>query len=102
MLGLWVVLRGGSDDDALLRLLIAVSGVMTGIMYMGMGRSIRLNRYLPVGLIGGLLSGVLFFIPLTFSESWLAFGAIWTTVLLISGLYALRRTRRSMAEANHG
>jgi hypothetical protein len=102
MLGLWVVLRGGRDDDALLRLLIAVSGVMTGIMYMGMGRSIRLNRYLPVGLIGGLLSGVLFFIPLTFSESWLAFGAIWTTVLLISGLYALRRTRRSMAEANHG
>ena len=100
--GLWVVLRGGSDDDALLRLLIAVSGVMTGIMYLGMGLSIRLDRYLPVGIVGGLLSGLLFFIPLTFSESWLAFGAIWTTVLLISGLYTLRRTRRSMAEANHG
>lgn len=100
ILGLWVVLRGGSDDDAILRLLIAGSGVVTGIMYLGMGRSIRLNRYIPVGIIGGLLSGVLFFIPLTFSESWLVFGAIWTTILLISGLYALRRTRLSMLEIN--
>ncbi len=100
--GLWVVLRGGNDDEAIMRLLIAGSGVVTGIMYLGMSRSIRLNRYLPVGIVGGLLSGALFFIPLTFSESWLAFGAIWTTTLLVSGLYALRRTRRGMAEANHG
>lgn len=99
--GLWVVLRGGSDDEAILRLLVAASGVATGIIYLGMGRSIRLNRYLPVGIVGGLLSGVLFFIPLTFSESWLVFGAIWTTILLISGLYALWRTRLSMFEVNH-
>ncbi|MEA1977452.1 MAG: hypothetical protein U9N80_06085 [Chloroflexota bacterium] len=101
ILGIWVVLRGDGDDEALLRLLIAVSGVMTGIMYVGMGRSIRLNRYLTVGIVGGLLSGLLFFIPLTFSESWLVFGAIWTTILLISGLYALRITRLAMFEANH-
>ncbi len=100
--GLWVVLPGGSDDEAILRLLIAASGLATGITYLGMGRSLRLNRYLPVGIIGGLLSGVLFFIPLTFSESWLGLGVIWTTVLLISGLYSLWRTRRGMAEANHG
>ncbi len=99
--GLWALLRGGSDDQAILRLLVAASGVATGIIYLGMGRSIRLNRYLPVGIVGGLLSGVLFFIPLTWSESWLGLGAIWTTVLLISGLSALRRTRLSMAEANH-
>jgi hypothetical protein len=102
MLGLWVVLRGGSENEAILRLLIAASGVATGITYLGMGRSLRLNRYLPVGIVGGLLSGVLFFIPLAFSESWLGLGVIWTTVLLISGLYALRRTRLSMFEVNHG
>jgi hypothetical protein len=100
--GLRVLLRGGSDDEAILRLLVAASGVGTGITYLGMGRSLRLNRYLSVGFAGGLLSGVLFFVPLTWSESWLGFGAIWTTVLLISGLYALRRARRGMAEANHG
>jgi len=102
LLGLWVLLQGGSDDEAIMRLLVAASGVGTGIIYLGMGRSLRLNRYLLVGIIGGLLSGVLFFIPLTFSESWLGLGAIWTTVLLISGLYALRRTRLSMFEVNHG
>ncbi|MBE9478491.1 MAG: hypothetical protein IMY80_00885, partial [Chloroflexi bacterium] len=89
--GLWVLLQGGSDDEPILRLIIAASGVATGITYLGMGRSLRLNRYLPVGIVGGLLSGVLFFIPLAFSESWLGLGVIWTTVLLISGLYALRR-----------
>ncbi len=102
LLDLWVLLQGGSDDEAILRLLIAAAGVATGITYLGMGRSLRLNRYLLVGSIGGLLSGVLFFIPLTFSESWLAIGAIWTTILLISGLYALWKTRLSMLEVNHG
>lgn len=100
--GLWVLLRGGNDEEAIMRLLVAASGVATGIIYLGMGRSLRLNRYFPVGFAGGLLSCGLFFVPLTWSESWLGFGAIWTTVLLISGLYALRRTRRDMAEANHG
>ena len=100
--GLRILLRGGSDDEATLRLLVAASGVATGITYLGMGRSLRLNRYLPVGFVGGLLSGVLFFVPLTWSESWLGLGAIWTTILLASGLYALRRTRRGIAEASHG
>lgn len=100
--GLWVLLQGGSDDEPILRLIIAASGVATGITYLGMGRSLRLNRYLPVGFVGGLLSGVLFFIPMTWSESWLGLGVIWTTVLLISGLYALRRTRLSMLEVTHG
>ncbi len=100
-LGLWVLLRGRSGDEAILRLLVAASGVATGITYLGMGLTLRLNRYLYVGFAGGLLSGVLFFFPLTFSGSWLVFGAIWTTVLLISGLYALQRIRRDMAEANH-
>jgi hypothetical protein len=100
--GLWVLLRGGNDDEATLRLLVAASGVGTGITYLGMGRSLRLNRYLSVGIVGGLLSGVLFFVPLTWSESWLGLGAIWTTILLASGLYALRRTRWALAEANHG
>ena len=102
ILGLWVLIRGGSDDEAMLRLLVAASGVATGITYLGIGRSLRLNRYLPVGFVGGLLSGALFFVPLTWSESWLGLGAIWTTVLLISGLYALWITRRGMTEANHG
>ncbi|MCK4741776.1 MAG: hypothetical protein KAS80_05800 [Anaerolineales bacterium] len=100
--GLWVLLRGGRDDEAILRLLVTASGVATGITYLGMGRSLRLNRYLFVGFAGGLLSGVLFFVPLTYSESWLGLGAIWTTILLTSGLYALLRTRRGMAEATHG
>ncbi len=100
--GLWVLLRGGRDDEAILRLLVTASGVATGITYLGMGRSLRLNRYLFVGFAGGLLSGVLFFVPLTYSESWLGLGAIWTTILLTSGLYALWRTRRGMAEATHG
>ena len=98
----WVLLRGGTDEEALLRLIIAASGVATGITYLGMGRSLRLNRYLPVGLVGGVLSGVLYFVPLTWSGSWLGLGAIWTSILLISGLYALGRTRRGMTEANHG
>jgi len=100
--GLRILLRGGSDDEATQRLLVAASGVATGITYLGMGRSLRLNRYLSVGFVGGLLSGVLFFVPLTWSESWLGLGAIWTTILLASGLYALRRTRRGIAEASHG
>ncbi len=99
--GAWVLLRSGTDEEAILRLIIAASGVATGITYLGMGRSLRLKRYLPVGFVGGVLSGVLFFVPLTWSESWLGLGAIWTTVLMISGLSALRRTRLSMAEANH-
>ena len=102
VLGLWVLLQGGRGNEAILRLLIAASGVATGITYLGMGRSLRLNRYLLVGVFGGLLSSLLFFIPLTFSESWLGLGVIWTAVLLISGLYALRRTRLSMFEVNNG
>lgn len=80
------------DLDASMRVIAAAGGVATGVIYVAMGRSLALERYRWVGIVGMALSALLIFVPLRVSLSWIAFGIIWAVILGVSGSLALRNT----------
>jgi hypothetical protein len=90
--GLVLFLGDPMDLDSGMRVVVAAGGAATGLIYFILGRTLDVDRYRWVGVIAGLLSLGLIPLPLTGAASWLAFAAIWTAVLLVSGLTALRRT----------
>jgi hypothetical protein len=93
----WVLLATRMDEfDTGLRIFISASGIATGVIYFAMGRSLAIRRYVWVGIVAGGLSAVLMLLPLTASESWLAFGLIWAVFLSISGTMGLGSTLRRL------
>lgn len=95
-LGLMTV--GITGPDVVLRALVTATGVGTGIVYTGMGIGLALPRYKWVGTIGGALSGLILFSPLSFPDSWLLVGFLWLALLFTSGIWALRRSLQSLKE----
>jgi hypothetical protein len=98
LIGMVGVSRGSLELDADLRIMIGAAGVATGVVYFSLGRSMGIRRYLWVGTIGGILSLMLIFISVPAGYSWVVFGLIWCGLLIISGLYALRRTLLDLRE----
>jgi hypothetical protein len=89
------------DLAAAMRALAATSGAGTGILYLALGSELGLRRLQAAGLVGGLLSAAIFFLPLTAAGSWLALGGIWAATLFVSGGLALRR-RLVELRSEHG
>lgn len=90
--GLWIA--GLIKAENALRTLAAASGMATGLVYLRMGVELEIPRYRWSGLIGGLLSAGLPFLPVDFSQSWLIFGLVWAAILSISGLHGWKEARQ--------
>ena len=89
--GVWMMARGLLSQEATLRSIPAASGFALGITFLGVGQSLKIRRYLWVGLAGILASIPIFFIRLSFGQSWLWLGVAWAIILFASGAWALRR-----------
>ena len=100
-LGFAGMIWGNFDDGSDVRFLAAGAGIATGVVYAGMGVSLRLRRYLWVGIAGGTLSAFLLIFPISFALSWAILGIIWGVVLITSGFLAYSRFRQDWAEQHH-
>lgn len=89
----WLMAGGRVPADGVLRTIVASTGIGTGIVYLGMGVSLRLNRYLAVGGGGGMLSLAILLVPVSFSLAWWLLGTAWVAVLSASGAWAFRQSR---------
>jgi hypothetical protein len=98
LIGLKTVSRWSMEMDSALRVMIGAAGVATGVVYFAMGRTLRVQRYLWVGPLGGILSLLLMVVPVPSGYSSAVFGVVWCSLLTISGLAALRRTMRDLRE----
>ena len=87
----WLMTVGRINTENVLRTLVSSSGIATGILYIGISFSLDIRRYLIVGLIGGMISVLILFLPISFSIAWLFFGVIWALLLAISGTWALQQ-----------
>lgn len=92
---------GRINTEGVLRTLIASVGVGMGILYFGSGLSLGLRRYLAVGLVGGILSALILFLPVSFSIAWLILGIVWIVVLGVSGALALRQALSANADSSN-
>jgi hypothetical protein len=90
---LYGTLRGWLNPGTDVRTLIGSMGIATGIVYFGIGYTLRYRRYKWVGLAGATLSTPILVLPLSLSMNWLLLGAVWASVLIPSGCYALRLTQ---------
>ena len=93
--------RGVIGPEALLRSVVSGTGMATGVVYFGMGVSLRLRRYQVVGTVCGLFSAGILLSSVSFAMSWVVFGIIWGLVLFISGFWALRLSILSFNAADH-
>ncbi len=87
----WLRSVGTIDIESVLRTLVSSTGIGTGVIYIGISVSLDIKRYLIVGLIGGMISLLILFLPLSFSTAWLILGIAWTVILVISGTSALQK-----------
>ena len=87
--------------EFVLRTLVASSGLGSGIMYLGMGVSLGLRRFLIVGVMGGVLSVAILVTSVSFSFAWLLLGIIWAIVLSVSGFWGLRKALSMAKESRH-
>jgi hypothetical protein len=94
----WLMSKGLLTQEHVLRVLVSSGGVATGITFFGMGRELKLRRYVWVGIAGGAISAVIMLLPTAFSVSWLLLGVIWMGILSFSGLCTLRRSLLSLEE----
>jgi len=86
----WLMTVGKINVDSVLRTLVSSSGIATGIIYIGIGASLNLRRYLIIGLAGGMISVLILFLPVSFSIAWLILGVTWALLLFVSGTWALQ------------
>ena len=94
----WLMSQGYVNQDFVLRTLVSSSGIATGIVFFGMGKELDLQRYKWIGAVGGILSTVIIFVPISFSIAWLVLGIIWMVVLTVSGSWALRKSILELRE----
>lgn len=96
----WLMNQGTITQEAALRAVPISTGIGTAIMYFAMGRTLRIQRYLWVGLLGGFISGLFLFSSISFANTYLYVGVIWTGILLLSGAWALRKALLDLREGS--
>ena len=89
------------DEWYAARMLYAAMGWGYGVGLVAFGQDIKVQRYIWLGLLGGVASTLLLFFPLEFGEAGLAFGVGWGAILLASGLVVLLRTWNKSRGASH-
>ncbi len=90
------------DDTFALRVIWTATGWAHGYTTFAVGRHVHLNRYIRLGITGGLASTILLFLPLAFNQAGLAFGLLWGILLGVSGATTLRAWLRSTGNLQYG
>jgi hypothetical protein len=96
----WLMSQGYVNQEFVLRTLVSSSGIATGVVFFGVGKELDLQRYKWIGAVGGILSTMIIFVPISFSIAWLVLGVIWMVVLTVSGSWALRKSILELREQN--
>ena len=81
---------GWVEYAGILNMLWTATGWSFAYTLVAMGRNLGLPRYLWLGIVGGVLSTAVLFLPLSFELSALVFGLLWFCLLTISGVITLR------------
>jgi hypothetical protein len=92
-------IRGSIPEDAVVRSIPALSGLATAIVFTAMGISLDFKRYALAGIAGGLLSTLLFWLPLGMGEAWGWLGLGWGILLIITGSWTLNRALKERGDA---
>ncbi|MBN1538451.1 MAG: hypothetical protein JW908_17075 [Anaerolineales bacterium] len=89
ILSLYLRHLGYVDDVFVLRMLWVATGWAFGYTLIGVGRHIGLPRYIWLGILGGIASTAMLFMPLPFGQAALVFGLFWCIILTVSGAITL-------------
>jgi hypothetical protein len=85
----WFMAVGKLSQDVALRSIPASASLGTGTIFFIMGYSLKIRRYLAIGIVGSLLAIAIFLFPSSFTQAWLWLGMGWAVILLVSGAWAL-------------
>jgi hypothetical protein len=91
-----LMLRGKLTQGDVLRFLVFSIGIGTGIMFLGIGIDLKVQRYVTVGIVGIVSSIIIAILGISFSTSWFIFGISWMVLLALSGIWAIRQYQTTL------
>ncbi|MDH5605429.1 MAG: hypothetical protein OEY93_00940 [Anaerolineae bacterium] len=102
----FVILAGGLYFSSIFKtgefyawsLILMASGWSFALVLIGLGRKIKLQRYIYLGWVGSAYSALLLLSQNSLIETGLAYAIGWGVILLASGLIALRRVWPAIEE----
>jgi hypothetical protein len=92
-------IRGAIPENSLVRSIPALAGVATAMFMASVGISLDFRRYIIAGIIGGLFSALLFWLPLEMGEAWGWLGLGWGVLLILTGSWTFSRALRERGDA---
>lgn len=92
-------IRGAIPENSLVRSIPALAGVATAMFMASVGISLDFRRYIIAGIIGGLFSALLFWLPLEMGEAWGWLGLGWGILLILTGSWTFSRALRERGDA---
>jgi hypothetical protein len=84
-------IRGTMPEAFLVRSIPALAGIATAISMIAIGISLGFRRYILAGITGGLVSVLLFGLPLGMGEAWGYLGLGWGIPLILTGSWAFAK-----------
>lgn len=92
-------IRGAIPENSMVRSIPALAGVATAMFMASVGISLDFRRYIIAGIIGGLFSALLFWLPLEMGEAWGWLGLGWGILLILTGSWTFSRALRERGDA---
>ncbi len=92
-------IRGVIPEHSLVRSIPAFAGIATSIFMISVGISLGFRRYILAGIVGGLFSALLFWIPLEMGEAWGCLGLGWGILLILTGSWTFSKALRERGDA---
>ena len=92
----WLMSKGVLSQDTALRSIPASAGLATAIVFISLGQTLQIKRYLAAGISGAVLSAVILFVEMTFANSYILAGFGWAVIFAASGIWALNWAIRDL------
>ncbi|NIM94933.1 MAG: hypothetical protein GTO18_14625 [Anaerolineales bacterium] len=96
----WLMVRGVLNQEEALRAIPVGASLSTAFIFFAMGFSLEIRRYRWVGLAGAILSFILLFPKISFSQTWLWLSVGWAVILTTSGGWALSKALQEIQEGS--
>lgn len=85
----WLMSRGTLSQEVALRSIPAAAGMATAVVFISLGITLKMRRYILVGVSGAILSAVILLAEISFASAYLWTGLGWALIFALSGGWAL-------------
>ena len=92
----WLMTKGTLSQEDAVRSIPASAGLATAVVFISLGNSMQIRRYVLVGVVGAILSGFILITDMDFASAYVWTGTGWSVIFALSGTWALSHALRDL------